>query len=165
MKTLSNLKSLNICKNADLTCLQGLPVNLEEIHASECSIDDASHVFSMKNLRILKLDHNKLKTFERKEDVRLDKLQELDLSYNELTNMPTCSMENLKKLNLSHNKIQKIKGWDFKKLHEVELHFNEFKKAIPWDHDIYKLLPPEKRKLDFPDLEHFRSDLKSGELW
>ena len=171
LKTLSNLKSLNISKNSDLTSLQGLPVNLEEIYASECSIDDASHVFFMKNLRILKLDRNKLKTFERKEDVQLDKLEELDLSYNELTNMPTCSIENLKMLNLSHNKIQTIQGWDFNKnLRQIELHFNEFKKAIPWDHDLYKLLPPEKRKLDFPDLLDIADlDLKSGEnygkLW
>ena len=41
LKTLSNLKSLSISKNSDLTSLQGLPVNLEEIYASECSIDDA----------------------------------------------------------------------------------------------------------------------------
>jgi len=170
LQSLSKLKSIDISHNPSLRSLRGLPISLESIYASHCAIEDASQVFRIKNLVTLRLDHNNLRQFQTRDEKEelLCNLHELDLSYNQLANVPNGGVgKNLFVLNLSHNKIQKLpKKWNFMKLEQCKLHFNEIKHAIPFDHPIYHLVP-ENRELDFPDLvlDAEKEEKIMGKLW
>lgn len=180
LRSLNKLKELDVSQNARLKSLRGAPISLQTIVASKCSIEDVSSVFYMKNLRILRLDNNKLKQFEpRDDDEKIDRefddfrdeilshIEELDLSYNEITSFPSVilKMINVKKIFLSHNRIQKIPNWkDLKNLKVCHLHENEFKEAIPLDHHVYSLHIRDRR-LDMPDLVLDADSTGNGRLW
>ncbi|XP_044761720.1 chondroadherin-like [Coccinella septempunctata] len=78
------------------------------------SISDIENVFfdSFPNLIKLDLSHNYLQTLEPKELFdKLEKLQDLDLSYNEIDVLPDgifASLKNLRKIDLSYNPLYQI---------------------------------------------------------
>ena len=61
-----------------------MPNTLIFIDISNNQIEDVKEIENLRNLQILRISNNLISTF----DIKLDKLQLLDVSYNFLTKLP-----------------------------------------------------------------------------
>ncbi|XP_046426335.1 leucine-rich repeat-containing protein 40-like [Neodiprion fabricii] len=112
-ESLKNLQELIVDKNR----LEELPndlgelVNLKVLSAAGNKLTIIPESFgNIKNLEKLELSHNKIKSFS-VTCVNLDNLKVLNLSFNELRTVPKCVVEGssrLEVLDLSHNNITEI---------------------------------------------------------
>ncbi|KAM3134801.1 hypothetical protein pb186bvf_013126 [Paramecium bursaria] len=81
--------------------LVGLPNTLIFIDVSNNQIEDVKEIENLRNLYILRISNNLISTF----DIKLDKLQLLDVSYNFLTKLPQ-QCQKLTSLNIQGNEMK-----------------------------------------------------------
>ncbi len=82
---------------------------------------------NFKELKVLNLNYNKISDIKSLTDVKLDKLEELDLSNNEIGNikvLENANFKELKYLNLADNKIKDLGELRLEKLLNLNLNSN-----------------------------------------
>ena len=95
--TIAELNNIDFTK---LTSLQVLELN-------NCGLTDIGSLFRINTLHVLKLSNNKLTSEMIPVTIQLQNLEELDMSYNELTYIPIAfeTLQSLKCLYLNNNKL------------------------------------------------------------
>lgn len=153
-KEIENLTSLNELhlsdnniidlNNVDFTKLTSL--NVLELNDNE--IKDITPLFNMESLKVLKLSNNAITSEMIPVSVSLPNLEELDMSYNELTYIPISfeTLQSLKCLYLNNNKITSIPSMYLQNLTIFDVSNNEF--LSPTD-CFSKLKDPSYRKSNF----------------
>ncbi|XP_045465998.1 toll-like receptor 3 [Harmonia axyridis] len=132
-----NLKILNLSYNKlmdiDLTPVEEEIPNLEILDVSHNILRNIVTISSLQKLKDLNLSWNQIKTVPPNTFFKLKDLIALNLSHNKLSSLNTClfcSLENLKLLDLSNNNIVTIEFLlvpTMKYLQTVDLNMNEIK--------------------------------------
>ena len=100
-----------------------------ELHMSGCGMTEIPpEIFRFSSLKYLYFDNNHVKNIPPKIFSKLTKLEVLNLSNNELKDIPIelCKLKNLRLLDLSHNQISHLPDdiVNFRNLHELRLSHN-----------------------------------------
>ncbi len=130
IETLTSLKALylnnNLIKSMSDIDLNKL-VSLEILELNNCALTDISALFSQENLFVLKLTNNKITNEMIPAEINLPKLEQLDLSFNELTKVPEnfSDLQSLKYLSVSDNKLSSVQSMYLQNIIEFDVSNNE----------------------------------------
>ena len=127
------------CTARNLSNIPGLfPASTEDLYLDHNHITnvDLSHLQVLPKLVKLVITHCKLSSLFMPEDAdyKLPKLEVLDLTHNELIQIPRHLPKSLRFLHLGYNKLQDIQGNSFstlKKLKELYLDHNQIRRITP----------------------------------
>ncbi|XP_063074128.1 keratocan [Engraulis encrasicolus] len=156
LKGLTSLVQINLAKNQLGTMPLGLPPTMAQIYLDSNNIEKipADYFKGMPKVTFLRLNNNKLGSDGIPKNVfNVSGMLDLQLSYNELTEVPTIPTS-LEQLHLDHNKIKSVSGSEIcpasvvfsdddnsPRLRYLRLDGNEIQPPIP--HDLmgcFKLL-------------------------
>lgn len=123
------------CSNKEITSLGnkvGTYKQLQHIVLSQNKIEDLTEVMKMPHLLTLQADENKVKKLECAANSELPWVQRLDLSKNELTQLPSLiSFERLRFAKFAENTISSLEGFgDHPVLEVLELQGNQLTSLV-----------------------------------